>query len=235
MSMPLVAAMIVSGGQLRRVYYLSTALATIDALVALLGPETLPVGERKPFKPKVRQLTRHCNRLVMMARTRGNESSNSDYTAVCAQHANPIGFMKMFSTGWKLRRLAIVQVLGDASDSGYGTDPPEQIANLHRSTTLGWSVPQRAQWDSINALIRVVASPTVGAAVARVGQVNTWTLGVIAYCSHTIPMAIATKSWHIYATLPSHALIMHRVSVERVMVAKTGVAAVSNCTRARLL
>jgi hypothetical protein len=127
-----------------------------------------------------------------------------------------------------LRRLAIVQVLGDASDSGYGTDPPEQIANLHRSTTLGWSVPQRAQWDSINALIRVVASPTVSAAVSRIGQVNTWTLGVLAYCSHTIPMALATQNWHIYATLPSHALIMHRVSVERVMVAKTGVATVSS-------
>ena len=53
MSMPLLAAMIISGGQLRRVYYLSTTLATIDALVALLGPETLPIGERKPFRPKV--------------------------------------------------------------------------------------------------------------------------------------------------------------------------------------
>ena len=112
---------------------------------------------------------------------------------------------------------------GDGSDSGYGTDPPEQIANLHRSTTLGWSVPQRAQWDSVNALIRVVSSPTVSAAVARFGQVNTWTLGVLAYCSHTITMALATRDWQIYATLPSHALIMHRVSVERVMVAKTGV------------
>jgi hypothetical protein len=53
MSMPLVAAMIVSGGRLRRVYYLSITLATIDTLIALLGPETLPVSERKPFKPKV--------------------------------------------------------------------------------------------------------------------------------------------------------------------------------------
>ena len=53
MSMPLIAAVIVSSGRLRRVYYLSTTLATIDALVALLGPETLPVSERKPFKTKV--------------------------------------------------------------------------------------------------------------------------------------------------------------------------------------
>jgi hypothetical protein len=141
----------------------------------------------------------------------------------------------MFSSGRQLRRLAIVQVLGDASDSGYGTDPPEQIANLHRSTTLGWSVPQRAQWDSVNALIRVVASPTVSVAVSWIGQINTWTLGVLAYISHTIPMALATQNLHIYATLPSHALIMHRVSVERVMVAKTGVAAVSSrCARAML-
>ena len=159
--------------------------------------------------------------------------------AVRVQHANPIGFLKLFFAGRKLRRLAIVQVLGDASDSGYGTDPPEQIANLHRSTTLGWSVSQRAKWDSVNALIRVVASPTVGPAVARIGQINTWTLGVLAYCSHTIPMALATKNWHVYATLPSHALIMHRVSVERVMVAKTGVETVSCehahtvCCRAR--
>jgi hypothetical protein len=117
----------------------------------------------------------------------------------------------------------VLSAAGDGSDSGYGTDPPEQIANLHRSTTLGWSVPQRAQWDSVNALIRVVSSPTVSAAVARFGQVNTWTLGVVAYVSHTIPMALATRDWQIYLTLPSHALIMHRVSVERVMVAKTGV------------
>ena len=38
MSMPLLAAVIVSGGQLHRVYFLSTTLAIIDALVALLGP-----------------------------------------------------------------------------------------------------------------------------------------------------------------------------------------------------
>eukprot|EP01043_Picozoa_sp_COSAG02_P071741 COSAG02_NODE_13231_length_1422_cov_1.532880_3_plen_93_part_00 len=53
MTMPLVAAMIVSGGRLRRVYYLSTTLAAIDVLIALLGPETLPVSERKPFQPRV--------------------------------------------------------------------------------------------------------------------------------------------------------------------------------------
>ena len=129
MSMPLLAAAIITAtGQLEHVYYLSTCLALTDCLTALLGPETLPDSERKPFRMKT---------------------------------ANPLSFLKMFTSGRKLRLLGIVQFLGDGSDSGYGTDPPEQIANLHRSTTLAWSVPQRAQWDSINALIRVLFSPTV--------------------------------------------------------------------------
>ena len=58
--------------------------------------------------------------------------------------------------------------------------------------------------------------------MARLGQLNTWTIGVVAYLTHTVPMALATRSWHIYATLPSHVAIMHRVSVERVMVATAG-------------
>ena len=45
---------------------------------------------------------------------------------------------------------------------------------------------------------------------------------MVAYLTHTVPMALATRSWHVYATLPSHVAIMHRVSVERVMVATAG-------------
>ena len=85
MSMPLVAALMVSGGQLQRVYYLSTTLATIDALVALLGPETLPLSERKPFKPKVsvimqaptRQYCGRCNAKCYHAATFTPSSATS--------------------------------------------------------------------------------------------------------------------------------------------------------------
>ena len=189
MTMPLLAALIIRGGRLRRVYFLSTFLALSDTLVALLGPESLPEAERKPFRMR---------------------------------SVHPLSFLRIFTAGRKLRRLAIVQFLGNGSDSGYGTDPPEQIANLHRSTTLGWSVAQRAQWDSLTALTRLLFVPTVSMAVRRLGQLNTWTIGSVVYLTHTIPLALTNNFCAIYATLPSHAFIMHRVSVERVMVAGAG-------------
>ena len=40
--------------------------------------------------------------------------------------------------------------------------------------------------------------------------------------THTIPMALTENFAWIHATLPSHAAIMHRVSVERVMVSGAG-------------
>ena len=170
--MPLLAAVIVSGGRLRRVYFLSTALAVVDAIVCALGPESLEPSRRKPLKLRT---------------------------------AHPLSFLRLFTHGRKLRRLAIMQFLGNCSEGGHGTDPPEQIANLHRScvavaasnalraltanpacgrrTTLGWSVPHRARWDSLTALIRVAFSQTVPKAVAKLGQMNCWSIGVVV-CEH---------------------------------------------------
>ena len=98
--MPLLAAVIVSGGRLRRVYFLSTTLAVIDVIVCAMGPESLEPSRRKPLKLRT---------------------------------AHPLSFLRLFTHGRKLRRLAIMQFLGNCSEGGHGTDPPEQIANLHRS------------------------------------------------------------------------------------------------------
>ena len=100
MTMPLLAAVIVSGGRLRRVYFLSTTLAVIDVIVCAMGPESLEPSRRKPLKLRT---------------------------------AHPLSFLRLFTHGRKLRRLAIMQFLGNCSEGGHGTDPPEQIANLHRS------------------------------------------------------------------------------------------------------
>ena len=192
-----------AAGNMRVVYWVGTALAAADTLISVLGPETLAAEDRKPFK---------------------------------ITQTHPLSFVKIFTAGKKLRRLAIVQLLGDASDSGWGTIPAEQVATIHRSSALGWSVAQRAQWDSITGLIRVLSTPSVSWCVARFGQLNTWLIGMWAYVLHIVPMALMPSvaagqaslplsDWHVLAALPTHGPIMHRVSVERVMVASAGVEA----------
>ena len=182
MTMPLLGAFLLnrSGGNLRIVYYLGTALALIDTLISILGPETLPEKDRKPFK---------------------------------ITQGHPLSFLKIFTAGRTLQRLALVQFLGDASDSGWGTIPAEQIAIIHRSSALGWSVAQRAQWDSLTGLIRVLATPTVSWCAARFGQLNTWMIGMWTYVLHIIPMALMPvvvgqaslpfNDWHVLLALPT--------------------------------
>ena len=63
-----------------------------------------------------------------------------------------------------------------------------------RRTTLGWSVPHRARWDSLTALIRVAFSQTVPKAVAKLGQMNCWSIGVVV-CEHISPSP-DLPTWH---------------------------------------
>ena len=63
-----------------------------------------------------------------------------------------------------------------------------------RRTTLGWSVPHRARWDSLTALIRVAFSQTVPKAVAKLGQMNCWSIGVVV-CEH-IASSPDLPTWH---------------------------------------
>ena len=90
MSMPLLAAVIVSGGQLHRVYYLSTTLAIIDALVALLGPVRNNYNAGLMFTPfSYRQLMIHQDRLGIVEKanfqTNVNWVSAGDLASARAQ------------------------------------------------------------------------------------------------------------------------------------------------------
>jgi hypothetical protein len=81
--------------------------------------------------------------------------------------------------------------------------PAENVANMHKAQLLGWGVPERARYESMNSVVRVSGLRVVGPVIRSLGLRGSMLLAWGVYAMQTAFLGTATAAWQFYLVLPS--------------------------------
>ena len=122
------------------------------------------------------------------------------------RHTSPFAFLALFRCGGTMAKLAAMAMLSSFSETGGQPTAPEQVANLHKARLLGWGVPERSRYESLNSIVRVSGLRCLGPVIRRLGLRGAMQTGLLVYLLQTMFLSQARSSWQFFCVLPSFVL-----------------------------
>jgi DHA1 family tetracycline resistance protein-like MFS transporter len=114
--------------------------------------------------------------------------------------SNPMrSLLRLFTKGAKLRYLAILQLVSDFTD----IRAIFMISDIHRASSLGWSVMQRGKFMSFSSCVSIPGYFLAGSVIKLLGDTHSMVLGLLSSVVENLINGLATSSWHYYAGRPT--------------------------------
>lgn len=114
--------------------------------------------------------------------------------------SNPmVSLSKLFTRGAKLRYLALLQLVSDFTDMR----AIWMISDIHRASSLGWSVMDRGKYMSFSSCITIPGYFFAGRVIKMLGETRSMVVGLLSSVVENLMCGVATRSWQHYAARPT--------------------------------
>ena len=101
--------------------------------------------------------------------------------------------------------VTLMSLINTVSETQAGLTPAEIPCEMHRVHILQWDAFQRGRWESINAVFRTCGFVFTTGQLSlnhAFGPQSAFYIAHVGYALMTVWLAVATKPWHFFATLP---------------------------------
>ena len=113
--------------------------------------------------------------------------------------ASPLGAIKLFTHGWRLRTIACLQLVTSVADA-----TRDSVVPVHRMQVSGWDATARARFESLSSLISLPGAALGGPLIARLGNQRLLQLGLISQLGNAVMLSRATVGRHFYFAEPTN-------------------------------
>jgi MFS family permease len=134
--------------------------------------------------------------------------------------ASPLSALKLFTSGRRLRSIALLQLVTSVGDA-----TRDSVVPVHRMQVTKWGSEQRGRFDSVSSAITVPGAALGGPLIGRLGNLRLLQLGLCSQLANALLLSQATAGRHFYWAAPAAVLTTGASSALSAMTMVAGVEA----------